>query len=162
MQKAELFEQARKRASLPEEYISLDYRKETDLLAIRFSNKKRAYSRADMPEGIIYDYDSKDNLVQVEILDFYIVVPVQNDKEPATSITVEAEIKKAGRAARRKNRRSKIVRHCCKLCGQRKHYICLQHNQQIKPPIFKMILNKLRRYAKKFYFGVAGRFGLEG
>jgi hypothetical protein len=162
MQETELFEQARSRATLPDEYISLDYRKETDLLAIRFSNKKRTYSRADMPEGIIYDYDSKDNLVQVEILDFYAALPGQNQNEPATSITVEAEIKRAGRAARRKDRKRKIVRHCCKECGQPKHYICLQHNQQIKPPIFKVILKKLRRYAKKFYFGAAGRFGLEG
>jgi hypothetical protein len=160
MQETQLFEQARSRANLPDEYISLDYRKESDLLAIRFSNKKRAYSRADMLEGVIYDYDSKDNLVQVEILDFYAVLPGQNQNEPATSITVETEIKKAERAARRKNRKRKIVRHCCKQCGEPKHYICLTHNQQIKPPIFKVKLKRFRYYIKKFYFNVAGRFGL--
>jgi hypothetical protein len=162
MNEAELFEQARSRASLPEEYISLDYRKETDLLAIRFSNKKRAYSRADMPEGIIYDYDSKDNLVQVEILDFYIAVPGPSDDEPAKRVWVKEEIVKARRAERRKNRKRKIVRHCCPKCGQPKHYICLQHNQQIKPPIFKVILKRFRYYTKKFYYNVAGRFGLAG
>jgi hypothetical protein len=161
MQETELFEQARSRANLPSGYVSLDYRKETDLLAIRFSNKKRAYSRADMPEGVIYDYDSKDNLVQVEILDFYAAFPGQNQNEPAASITVEAEIKKAGRAARRKNRKRKIVRHCCKQCGEPKHYICLTHNQQIKPPIFKVILKRFRYYLKKSYFNFARKLGLE-
>jgi hypothetical protein len=161
MNEAKLFEQARSRANLPEEYISLDYRKETDLLAIRFSNKKRAYSRADMPEGVIYDYDSKDNLVQAEILDFYVAFPGQNQNEPATSITVESETKKAERAVRRKNRKRKIVRHCCKQCGEPKHYICLTHNQQIKPPIFKVMLKRFRYYSKKFYLNLARKLRLE-
>jgi hypothetical protein len=162
MQETELFGQARSRANLPSEYISLDYRKESDLLAIRFSNKKRAYSRADMPEGVIYDYDSKDNLVQVEILDFYIAASGRSDDEPVKQVWVKPEIVKARRAERRKNRKRKIVRHCCQECGQPKHYICLQHNQQIKPPIFKVILKRFRYYSKKFYFNVAGRLGLAG
>ncbi len=160
MHETKLFELARSRATLPEKFISLDYRKETDLLAIRFSNKKRVYSRADMPEGIIYDYDSKDNLVQVEILDFYPVLPDESDDEPGEKIWVEEEIVKTRRAAQRKRRRRTIKRVCCSQCGQPKHYICLEHNTQIKQTIFKRFPNRLRYHTKKFCFNLAEKLGL--
>jgi uncharacterized protein YuzE len=161
MQQARLFELARSRAKLPDEFILLNYRKETDLLAIKFSDKKSAYSRADMPEGIIYDYDFKDNLVSVEILDFYESFPKQKDNELAAEVTIEREIKKVERAARRKNRKRKIVRHCCKKCGQPKHYICLEHGQKFKQTIFKRLPKKFKYYTKKFYFNVAQKLGFE-
>jgi uncharacterized protein YuzE len=162
MQEAKLFEQAAKRAALPEKFISLSYRKETDLLAIRFSDRKRAYSKGDMREGIIYDYDSKDNLVGVEILDFGGISIAEDDNELLEQITLVEEITKTERAARRKNRKRKIVRHCCKVCGQPKNYICLKHNDQIKPTIHKLIPKKLRYYSKKLYFNVARKLGFVG
>jgi hypothetical protein len=165
MQEAALFESARTRTELPEEYVSLDYRKETNLLAIRYSYKKRAYSRADLPKGIIYDYDYKDNLVQVEILDFYAAAPGRVDDELNAQVKVEGEIKKVERAARRKKRTRKIARQCCKECGQPKHYICLEHNSQIKlkikPTIFKTLSKRFRVYSRKVYFNLARKLGLE-
>jgi hypothetical protein len=160
MREEKLFELACSRVKLPENFISLDYRKETDLLAVRFSNKKRFYSRVDMPEGIIYDYDSKDNLVCVEILDFYPVLSGEIDEEPAAKIWVEEEIVKARRAAQRKRRRRTIKRVCCSQCGQPKHYICLEHNTQIKQTIFKRFPNRLRYHTKKFCFKLAEKLGL--
>jgi hypothetical protein len=160
MREEKLFELACSRVKLPENFISLDYRKETDLLAIRFSNKKRYYSRVDMPEGIIYDYDSKDNLVCVEILDFYPVLPGEIDDEPAAKIWVEEGIVKTRRAAQRKRRRRTIKRSCCSQCGQPKHYICLEHHRQKKRAFFKRFPNRLRYHTKKFCFKLAEKLGL--
>jgi uncharacterized protein YuzE len=162
MQEARLFELATRRAALPKNFISLSYRKETDLLAIKFSDRKRIYSRADMREGIIYDYDSKDNLVCVEILDFGDVCIAEDVNESSAQIIPGEVIKKSERAARKKNRKGKIVRHCCKLCGQPKHYICLEHNHQIKPAFFKRLPKRFRYYLRKLYFNAARKLGLVG
>ncbi len=165
MQETKLFELARSRAQLPESFISLNYRKETDLLAIRFSNKKAIYSRADMPKGVIYDYDSKDNLVQVEMLDFNDAFPGVIDDKPPAKVWVNEEVVKARRAAKRErireNRKRKIANRCCKECGQPKSYVCLKHNQQIKPTIFKVIRKKFRYYTRKFYFNSARKLGFD-
>jgi uncharacterized protein YuzE len=164
MQEAELFEIAGKRTTLPEKFISLNYRKETDLLAIRFSNRKRIYSKADMKEGIIYDYDSKDNLVGVEIFDFCDASIGENKIESADQILVEEKIKKVEKIAQgknvNKNRARKITRRCCKECGQPKHYICLKHNSQFKPATFRILPKRFKYYMRKFYFNVARKIGI--
>lgn len=50
------------------------------------------------------------------------------------------------------------LKRACKECGQSKHYICLEHHPQKKSSISK-ILGKIRRYSRKFYFGVARKLG---
>ncbi len=137
----------------------LEYQRKPNLLKILFSDKKTIYSKADMKEGIIYDYDTKDNLVGVEILDFYDVVPGTNNTKSEIQVTDRQEIKKVERAARRKNRKSKIVRHCCKDCGQPKHYICLEHNQYKKRTMFQMFQKCVRYYLRKLYFNFGKKLG---
>jgi hypothetical protein len=59
---------------------------------------------------------------------------------------------------RRKLNRTKTKRHCCKLCGQTKQYICLEHHPQRKPFYIKLP-KKIRYYFRKFYFAFARKVG---
>jgi uncharacterized protein YfbU (UPF0304 family) len=156
---AELLELAKKRLKLPNNYIFLEFQRKANILKILFSDKKIIHSKGDMKEGIIYDYDSKDNLVGIEILDFYDVVSTSNNTKSEIQITDKREIKKAERAARRKNRKKKIVRACCKDCGQPKHYICLEHNQYKRRTIFQTLRKRVRYYSRKLYFNFGKKLG---
>lgn len=70
------------------------------------------------------------------------------------------ERRRLERKANRKYRRRRITLHCCQECGQPKSYICLEHNLNKKKPFIKKILKKIRYNSKKFYFGLAVKFGL--
>lgn len=142
-QKAELIALVNKRILLPNNYISLDYRKKNKLLLIRFSDKKVIYSKADMNVGVIYDFDSNDSLINIEILDFVY---------EECSETVEPKTK---RDVRRKNRKNKITRHCCKHCGRPKHYVCLNHHQMPTPKISFLIRKRIRYFSRKICFNLA-------
>ena len=69
-QTTELLKLARLRFPFTE-YLKLRYFADTDLLVIRFFENKTTKSKDDMDKGIIYNYDNKNNLVSVEILDLY-------------------------------------------------------------------------------------------
>jgi uncharacterized protein YuzE len=155
---AKLFELAKNRLELPNQYVFLEYQRKANLLKILFSDKKTIYSKADMKEGIIYDYDTKDNLVGVEILDFKNDLPISNITKADIQITDKTEIKKFDRAARRKNRKSKVVRQCCTECNQPKHYICLTHHNYKKKGIIKILAN-IKRNSRKFYFHLGEKLG---
>ena len=62
---------AGQRIKIPNDYVILKYQEDADLLVIRFSNGKSTYSKDDMDNGVIYNYDKDDNLVSMEILDLY-------------------------------------------------------------------------------------------
>ncbi len=62
---------AAQRIKIPNDYVILKYQEDADLLVIRFSNGKSTYSKDDMDNGVIYNYDKDDNLVSMEILDLY-------------------------------------------------------------------------------------------
>lgn len=66
----ELFKLANERVSVPTDYLYLKYFEEVDLLVIRFSENDSSYSKSNLDEDIIYNYDEADNLVSMEILDF--------------------------------------------------------------------------------------------
>lgn len=61
---------------------------------------------------------------------------------------------------RRRRHRNKITRHSCKECGQRKSYICLEHNNIKNQGILYRIARRVRRNLRKFYFSLAVKFGL--
>ena len=67
----ELLKLAGQRIKIPNHYVILKYQEDADLLVIRFSNGKSTYSKDDMDNGVIYNYDKNDNLVSLEILDLY-------------------------------------------------------------------------------------------
>ena len=67
----EWLELAGQRIKIPNDYVILKYQEDADLLVIRFSDGKSTYSKDDMDNGVIYNYDKNDNLVSLEILDLY-------------------------------------------------------------------------------------------
>ena len=162
---AELIELAAKRILLPAGYISLDYQKNKSLLKIRFSERKVIYSKAEMKEGIIYDFDNYGELAGIELLDFFYEQTIeeinQADAEAIKQISETEQIRKEERAVRRRNRNRKITRGCCQFCGQDKHYICLQHNSHhlSKESFFKRLFRKRRYYTRKLIFTLAEKFG---
>jgi uncharacterized protein YuzE len=62
---------ANERVNIPGNYVILKYQEDVDLLVIRFNDGKSTYSKDDMDNGIIYNYDRDNNLVSMEILDLY-------------------------------------------------------------------------------------------
>ncbi len=60
---------------------------------------------------------------------------------------------------KRKNRRKRITRHCCQQCGQPKHYICLEHNHNLREPFFKRLPKQIKYYSRKLYFTMAKKAG---
>ncbi len=48
----------------------------------------------------------------------------------------------------------------CKLCGETKHLICLEHNTFVKRKNnYLRPFRRIRYYFRKFYFGVARKLG---
>ncbi len=56
---------------MPDENLELNYLADVDLLSVRFSKTESTYRKDDMEKGLIYNYDSDDFLVSIEILDIY-------------------------------------------------------------------------------------------
>ena len=50
--------------------INISYDKETDILDIKFSNKKIIESEINEGTGLIVDYDENNKIVGIEILSF--------------------------------------------------------------------------------------------
>ena len=50
--------------------INISYDKETDILDIKFSNKKIIESEINEETGLIVDYDENNKIVGIEILSF--------------------------------------------------------------------------------------------
>ena len=74
------------------------------------------------------------------------------DTELSNNLLSESEqLKKEKRRIRRKSKRRLIRRHSCNQCGERKHYICLNHHDFKKKGITK-IYAVIRRYSRKVYF----------
>ena len=67
------------------------------------------------------------------------------------------EKRRAERKDRKRARRKTIKRHCCRQCGEPKHYICLEHNHNRKASFLKRIVRKSRRYGRKIYFMLAAK-----
>ena len=67
----EWLELAKKRVKIPEGKVELRYFDEVDCLVIRLSHHKPAKSDAEEDKGLVYSFDSKNNLVSIEILDLY-------------------------------------------------------------------------------------------
>jgi uncharacterized protein YuzE len=69
---AELLEQAAKRVKLPAEPMWIDYDREADSLYIKISQTESVISRTSREDdGVAFDYDKKNNIVGIEILDLY-------------------------------------------------------------------------------------------
>jgi hypothetical protein len=62
---------AKKRVKFPEGWQEMEYRHESDLLLIRFSDRPTATSKADISKGLVYNYDRNKKLVSIEVLDLY-------------------------------------------------------------------------------------------
>lgn len=67
----ELLALARARVNLPDEYVSLRYEPDVDLLYVCFVECPRpTHSEDDQERGVIFHYGGR-NLVSLEILDLY-------------------------------------------------------------------------------------------
>jgi len=63
-------------------------------------------------------------------------------------------------AVMERNRR-KRAKATCKICGNHKHYVCLEHhNPPKKPTGIKRILKRSRYYSRKIYYNLAKNLGL--
>lgn len=60
-----------KRIEIPRNYLRINYQPEADVLVVKFSETDSAYSNDDMSKGLIFNYDNKDKLVSIEVLDLY-------------------------------------------------------------------------------------------
>lgn len=67
----ELSTLARKRLKLPAGDLEFEYQADADLLLVRLTDGKSTYSESDYRKGIIYNYDARNKLVSIEILDLY-------------------------------------------------------------------------------------------
>lgn len=67
----ELFKLANERVNIPTDFLYLKYFEEVDLLVIRFTDSDSTYSKSNLEEDVIYNYDADDNLVSIEILDIF-------------------------------------------------------------------------------------------
>ncbi len=67
----ELLKLAGERLKLPSGNLQLKYQSEVDLLVIRLNDGKSTYSKSDMQKGLIYNYDARNRLVSIEVLDLY-------------------------------------------------------------------------------------------
>lgn len=76
-----------------------------------------------------------------------------------TELSEVEQMRKEKRAARKKRQRRTLKRHCCEMCGQPKHYICLEHNQNRKESFLKRLFRKRRYYVRKVYFSLAAKLG---
>ena len=56
---------------MPKHIIKINYQKDVDLLLIRFADKPSVRGKMDYENSVIYNYDENENVVSVEILDFY-------------------------------------------------------------------------------------------
>jgi hypothetical protein len=55
----------------------------------------------------------------------------------------------------------KKAKATCKICGQHKHYVCLEHhNPSKKPTGIKRILKRSRYYSRKIYYNLTKNLGL--
>jgi len=50
--------------------MQIKYDKNTDILTIRFTDKKPVDSEHFVEQGIVVDYDEKDNIIGLEIFDW--------------------------------------------------------------------------------------------
>jgi hypothetical protein len=50
----------------------------------------------------------------------------------------------------------------CKICGMKKHLICLKNEQHKGKPFVRKLLGRIRYYSRKFYFNAAVKLGIEG
>jgi hypothetical protein len=58
-------------------------------------------------------------------------------------------------------KRRRKAKATCKICGEHKHYVCLErHNPPKKPTGFKRILKRSRYYSRKIYYNLAENLGL--
>lgn len=62
---------AGKRLQLPTGDLQLNYQSDADLLVIRLNDGKSTYSKSDYEKGLIYNYDARNRLVSIEVLDLY-------------------------------------------------------------------------------------------
>ncbi len=68
----ELLDLAKQRVKLPGEPIWIDYDKEADSLFIKLSKSKSVISQMSKEDdGVVFDFDKKNNLVGIEIFDLY-------------------------------------------------------------------------------------------
>lgn len=67
----ELFKLANERVNVPTNFLYLKYFEEVDLLVIRFTENDSTYSKSNLDEDVIYNYDAEDSLVSMEILDLF-------------------------------------------------------------------------------------------
>lgn len=74
--------------------------------------------------------------------------------------TAETDQKrKERRAARRNAKRRYVKKNCCRECGQPKHYICLEHNSNLRKPLWKRFISKSRYNSRKLFFNLARKVG---
>lgn len=67
----EWIELAKKRVTLPTDWLTVEYQKDADLLYITFSEAKTTKTKSQIDKGIVYDYDKNNNLVGIEIWNLY-------------------------------------------------------------------------------------------
>ena len=68
----ELLKSASERIKLPKgKSLFVGYDNAVDALFLKYSEKPSVISRSKDTDGIIYDFDENDNLLSIEILDFY-------------------------------------------------------------------------------------------
>ena len=71
MKTNEFIKLADERGKIPSDWIKLEYQKDVDLLSILYSNKRCVRSKGDMENGVIYNYNAQNELVSIEVLEFY-------------------------------------------------------------------------------------------
>ena len=62
---------AQQRVEVPTDWLKIEYQKDADLLYIKVLDSKAAYSKSDLDDEVILDYNENDELVGIEILNLY-------------------------------------------------------------------------------------------
>lgn len=79
----------------------------------------------------------------------------QTSIDEALPLTEAELVRNEKRRIRNQKRRKSLKRHCCKKCGQQKHYVCLEHHQFKKTEVEKFLerpLPRIQYYLRKLYF----------
>lgn len=71
MKQAKIIALANERFDVPKGYNYLKYYDDVDVLYINYSNNKAVIGDDDLDKGLVYDLDSNNNIVGIEVLNLF-------------------------------------------------------------------------------------------
>ncbi len=141
----------------------------THSIASQSKDTNKTQGKINQPSSIAESSDAFRQIINVNWRPQFLIelsqINLRRIKKSMNEVAIEnsEESLKQQRAARRKMGRRYLKKHCCRKCGQPKHYVCLQHNfhqHPVKESSFKKLLRRRRYYARKLYFTVARKLRL--